>query len=87
MVTVYFITIHDKTGVEISNLKSISYDEHCCNSERKALKDDSLSVFIIIFAEAHNTKGVLIHPGKIRRNLLTVWTEKRRFIEIGRVIG
>jgi len=28
-----------------------------------------------------------IHPGKIKWGLLTVWTEKRRFIEIGRVIG
>jgi len=67
MVTVYFITIHNKTGVEISNLNSISYDEHCCNCERKALKDDSLSVFIIILLDDHNTKRVLNSSWKDKR--------------------
>jgi len=53
-----FNYIRDKTSIEISKLKSISDDEQCCKCERRALKDDSLSVFIIIFDD-HNTKKIL----------------------------
>jgi len=59
MLTIYSIIIHDKPGVEIYKLNSISKNEHCYRGERRALKEKSLSALTIIELDEHNTKRIL----------------------------
>jgi len=53
-----FHYIHDKIGVEIDDIKSVYYDSYYYACERRALKDESLSVLIILLLDDHNTRRI-----------------------------
>jgi len=65
-----------KTVLKYLRLNAISLNKSYYISER-----------FIVTINAHKIRGVPSHPGKIKGNPWTVWTEMKRVVEIGRVIG